>query len=131
MNRATQAYWATTALFCALFVVGGMGHLLRVEAIAESMAVLGYPAYVMTILGAAKLLGVAVLLVPGHLLLKEWAYAGFAIDLIGATASHLFVGHPFGETAPPVVVLAIGAASYLMRPESRRLRLAPATLEAT
>ena len=125
MNRTT-GYWISTGMFCALYVYGGTSHLLRTEQIATSMAALGYPAYVMTILGVAKLLGVAALLMPGRPLLKEWAYAGFTINLLGAIASHLFVGDPLAHTLRPVFVLGVGAASYHLRPISRRMLAAGA-----
>ncbi len=121
MNRNNAAYWIATGLFCAVFLFGGISHLLRTEAMAEGIASLGYPAYLMTILGTAKVLGVAALLAPGRPLLKEWAYAGFSFDLLGATASHTFAGDPLSEIAPPVMLLLVGAASYLLRPDSRRL----------
>jgi hypothetical protein len=121
MKREEIAYWVVTGLFCAAFTAGGTSHLLRVESMAESMTALGYPLYVMTILGVAKLLGVVALLVPQHSLLKEWAYAGFAFDLIGALASHAFVGDPPPAFVGPVALLALGAASYHLRPASRRL----------
>lgn len=123
MSGKTTAYWITTGLFCAMFLFGGANHLLRTEMIAAGMASLGYPAYLMTILGTAKLLGVAALLAPGRPLLKEWAYAGFTFNLLGATASHVFAGDPFSETVRPAVVLLVGAGSYLLRPTSRRLML--------
>ena len=116
-----KAYWAVTGVFCLFFTFGGAAHLFRAEQMVEGMTHLGYPVYVMTIIGAAKLCGVVALLVPKQPLLKEWAYAGFAFDLIGAVASHLFVGDGFGETAPPAVLLLVGAASWKLRPASRRL----------
>ena len=76
----------------------------------------------MTILGVAKLLGVFALLIPGFPLLKEWAYAGFTFDLLGASASHAFVRDPPMETALPLIILGIAAVSYFLRPESRRLQ---------
>ncbi len=119
-------YWVCTGIFCAVLGFSGVAHLVRVEFIVEAMTHLGYPVYVLTILGIAKLLGVTALLVPGHLLLKEWAYAGFAFDLIGASASHAFSGDALGEIVPPLIVGAIGAASYLLRPVERRLSASPA-----
>ena len=119
MNRIT-AYWIATGLFCLFFTMGGLMHLIRAEQVSEGMRTLGYPAYVMTILGPAKLLGVAALLVSGRPLLKEWAYAGFTFDLLGATASHLFVSDPISEILLPVVLLFVGAASYSLRPAERR-----------
>ena len=120
-----KAYWATTGIFCAFFCFGGAGHLFRADNIVDGMTHLGYPLYVMTILGVAKLCGVVALLVPGQALLKEWAYAGFAFDLIGAAASHAFVGDSLIEIAPPIVLFAVGTGSYLLRPAARRLMPQP------
>jgi hypothetical protein len=125
VKKEEVIYWVPTALFCLAFAGGGVSHVLRVENMAESMAALGYPAYVMSILGVAKLAGVCALLAPGYPLLKEWAYAGFAFDLLGALASHGFVGDPPTEFIGPVVLLALGAFSYLQRPASRRIQGAP------
>jgi uncharacterized membrane protein len=121
MDRMTLGYWITTGIFCLTFAGGGLAHFTHQPMMAEAMEKLGYPAYVMTILGSAKLLGVIALLSPGRPLLKEWAYAGFAFDLLGANASHFFASDPVGEFVGPLALLVVGAASYLLRPESRRL----------
>lgn len=126
MEKKTLAYWITTGLFCAVLGFSGIAHFTHVETMVESMTALGYPVYFMTILGLAKLLGVVALLVPGQPLLKEWAYAGFGFNLIGAVSSHLFVGDPASEFVPPAVLLLVGAASYLSRPAARRLASVPA-----
>ena len=123
MNRNTL-YWLVTGAFCAFLGFSGLAHLLRLPFLVESMSALGYPVYVMSILGAAKLLGVIALLAPGRPLLKEWAYAGFVFNLLGATATHIFVGDPPSETAPPIFLLALAVASYALRPASRRLPVA-------
>ena len=130
MNRKTTAYWIATGLFCTAFLFGGANHLLRTESFAEGIASLGYPLYLMTLLGTAKLLGVAALLAPGRPLLKEWAYAGFSFNLLGATASHVFSGDPFSETVRPAALLLVGIGSYLLRPASRRLMLDGSTAAA-
>ena len=122
MSSKPMGYWIATGLFCAALGLGGLAYVIRVEFMAERMAELGYPLYFMTILGTAKLLGVVALLAPGRPLLKEWAYAGFAFNLIGATASHAFAGDPLSHTIRPAIVLAIGVASYLLRPADRKLQ---------
>jgi hypothetical protein len=104
-----------------MFGYSGVSHLLRVETFAQGLVALGFPLYMLTILGTAKLLGALALIAPERPLLKEWAYAGFAFNLLGASASHVFVGDPLGETLRPVVMLILGAASYLLRPAERRL----------
>jgi hypothetical protein len=125
MTKRTTGYWIATGLFCAVLGFSGLAYLMRVEFMVERMTELGYPLYFLTILGTAKLLGVTALLAPGQALIKEWAYAGFAFDLIGATASHAFSGDPFAESVRPLFVLALGAASYLLRPSERRLPSSP------
>ena len=105
--------------------LGGISNLMRVEAQQVAMAGLGYPAYLMTILGVAKIAGIVALLIPGTPLLKEWAYAGFAFDLLGASASHAFSGHGFLQIFAPLFVLLFAIASYSLRPGSRRLQFGP------
>ncbi len=123
MDKRVIGFWLATCLFCAAMAAGGTMNLLRVEPQQVAMAKLGYPEYLMTILGVAKILGVIALLAPGFPLLKEWAYAGFTFDMLGASASHAFVSDPPMETALPLIILAIAAASYVLRPASRRLQV--------
>jgi uncharacterized membrane protein YphA (DoxX/SURF4 family) len=124
MNKRLIGYWLVTALFCLAMTAGGSMNLLRAEMQKEAMTALGYPEYLMTILGVAKILGVIALIIPGVPLLKEWAYAGFTFDLLGAAASHAFVSDPIAETIIPLVILSIAIASYCLRPENRRLQFA-------
>ena len=84
----------TTALFCLVMTADGVTSLLRIEQQQAIMEVLGYPPYLMTLLGILKLLGVVALLAPGFARLKEWAYAGFSFDLIGAAFSFAAAGDP-------------------------------------
>lgn len=121
MHKKHPAYWISTGFLCLVFAVGGTANLLRAEMQKEIIATLGYPEYLMTLLGVAKILAVIAILVPGYGRLKEWAYAGLCFDMIGAAVSHLFVGDPLSTVVPPVVLLGIGAVSYLKRPPSRRI----------
>lgn len=73
------------------------------------------------ILGPAKLAGVIVLAIPGQLRLKEWAYAGLAIDFAGAAASHILNGDGPDKIMPAVIILLILLGSYALRPDSRKL----------
>jgi hypothetical protein len=73
MDKRMVLYWLATGLFCLAMGAGGTMNLLRAEIQKESISALGYPEYLMTILGTAKVLGVIALLLPGMPLLKEWA----------------------------------------------------------
>ena len=122
----TIAYWAATILGPASFVVGGTLFLARGDQQVAVLAHLGYPAYLLTILGLWKWLGAIAIVAPGLPLLKEWAYAGFFFDLTGAAASHAFAGDGAGQVLPPLVFLLLVMASWALRAASRGLPGTPA-----
>jgi hypothetical protein len=85
------AYWTVTALFCLQMGFTAYAQL-RLPQVAESFIHLGFPAYFRVELAWAKLLGVLLMLAPAPSRLKEWVYAGFAINLASALIAHLAVG---------------------------------------
>lgn len=120
------AYWATTILGPASFAIGGVLFLTRNEQPVASMTHLGYPLYILTILGVWKLLGAIAVVIPRFPRLKEWAYAGFFFELSGAAASHAFNGDPFFGAGPqqiasPLLFLALVIASWALRPPERKV----------
>ena len=117
----TAAYWATTILGPASFVVGGYLHLTRDPDVMATLAHLGYPPYFATILGVWKLLGAIAIVIPGFPRVKEWAYAGFFFDLTGAAATRLFVGDGAGDVIAPLVFLALVMASRALSPAARKI----------
>jgi hypothetical protein len=117
----SAVYWTATLLIALAMLSGGAAYLLGAEVPLRGMADLGYPAYFVTILGIWKVLGGLALIVPRLPLLKEWAYAGIAFDLTGAAFSHAAVGDPVAKVVVPLVLLAVMAASWALRPGSRRL----------
>ncbi|MEM9409892.1 MAG: DoxX family protein [Planctomycetota bacterium] len=121
MAKRKIFYWLATVLFCLAMAGSGVANLVGVEGLRESIVGLGYPVYLMTILGIAKLAGVVALLMPKQPLLKEWAYAGFTFDLLGASSSHALSGHSVSEILAPLVVLSIAICSYALRPPQKRI----------
>jgi uncharacterized membrane protein YphA (DoxX/SURF4 family) len=96
--------------------------LMRAAPFYPAMIDLGYPAYLATILGIAKLLAAVVLLVPGLPRLKEWAYAGVLINMVGAIASYVGVHQPAaGSLLPPAFIAGLAIGSWALRPPTRRL----------
>jgi hypothetical protein len=87
----TVGFWIVTALFCLQMSFTAYAEL-RLPQVAEAFSHLGFPAYFRVELSWAKLLGVLLLLAPVPTRLKEWAYAGFAIDLGSALIAHFAVG---------------------------------------
>jgi hypothetical protein len=115
-------YWIATLWLALGMVSTGMVQLLRQVsegALAPpgvwGMTHLGYPVYLLTLLGVWKLLGVVAVLIPKFPLLKEWAYAGFFFLMTGAIYSHLAVGDPLTSLGPSVLLLVLTAVSWYYR----------------
>ena len=128
MKTKTLAYWTATAIVTMELVAGGVtdfAHgrtvLIAGEPVVEVLEHLGYPTYLLTILGVWKVLGAAALLAPGLPRLKEWAYAGTFFELTGAALSGLAIGDSVDSIATPCFLAACAVASWALRPQSRIL----------
>ncbi|HET6891717.1 MAG TPA: DoxX family protein [Pyrinomonadaceae bacterium] len=116
------AYWITTSIVVLMMTFAGVTYLMGSPQAVEGFAHMGYPQHVRIALGAAKVLGAVILIVPGLPLVKEWAYAGFAFAWVLAAIGHYLAGDGISSITP-LVLLAIMIVSYLTRPPSRRLAL--------
>jgi DoxX-like protein len=114
-------WWAVTGLFCLQMGFTAYAQL-RLPQVADQFTHLGFPPYFRVELSLAKLIGVVVLLAPVPARLKEWAYAGFAINLASALVAHFSVGdgpEAWGWAAATGVLWAV---SYFLW---RRLQATP------
>jgi len=128
MKGRLIAYWITTALIGLETIAGGVTDLLRGRAalvsgpfVQDLITHLGYPPYLLTILGFWKVFGGVVLLAPGVPRLKEWAYAGVIFELTGAAASWALHGDNVAQMASPVFLAAVAVVSWALRPPGRTL----------
>ena len=112
-RMGTIFYWLVTAVFCLQMGFTAYAQL-RVPQVAEAFTHLGFPGYFRVELSLAKLLGAAVLLVPAAARLKEWAYAGFAINLASAVIAHFAVGDGPDAWGWAAATSALWALSYLL-----------------
>lgn len=128
MRTKIIAYWVVTILIALETLVGGVTDLIQGKAIlvagtpvADIVTQLGYPLYILRIIGVWKLLGGIVLLIPGYPRLKEWAYAGIFFELSGAAASWWLHEHNLGQAIPPMTLAVIALVSWALRPQHRLL----------
>jgi hypothetical protein len=115
----TVAYWAFTSIVAFEMTAGAIWDLLRIEYVRVVLAHLGYPMYLLTILGVWKIPCAIVLFLPGFLRLKEWAYAGAIFNYTGAAASHFLAG--YHGWIGPLVLAGFTLVSWALRPPARRL----------
>jgi uncharacterized membrane protein YphA (DoxX/SURF4 family) len=114
-------YWAVTAVVVGECAIGGTMDLFRMAPFYPMMIDLGYPPYLATIMGTAKILAAVVLLAPGLPRLKEWAYAGVVINMVGAAASHVSVHQSLSNLVAPTAFAGLAILSWALRPPTRRL----------
>lgn len=105
-------YWTLLALFCLMMIMDGVSGIMQVEDGKKAFLQLGYPNYLMTIVGTGKLLGAIALLQPKYKILKEWAFAGFTINFLGASASWALSGGPTAFVFIPLVMQIIMFVIY-------------------
>lgn len=111
-NKISIFYWVATGIFSLMMLADGFGGITHEATGVAIMKHLGYPEYVLTIFGTAKILGAIAIIQTKFKTIKEWAYAGFVINFIGAFCSRAAVGDPVGELIPPVVALLILFVPY-------------------
>ena len=113
MRNDKWIFWVTTGI---IVIFDGVMPALtfQSEMAKEGIRHLGYPDYFNTLLTVFKVLGALALIIPAiPKRVKEWAYAGFAIDFISAFISVSVVEGIHGPTLYPVVFLVILVLSYV------------------
>jgi hypothetical protein len=121
-------YWISTLWLALGMVSTGAVQLLKVQsegALAPpgvyGKTHLGYPVYLLTLLGVWKMAGVIAVLVPKFPVVKEWAYAGFFFTMSGAVFSHIANGDPMNSLIPSLLLLILILVSWYFRPAGRKL----------
>ncbi len=122
-------YWIATVWLALGIVSTGAVQLFKAkegQGGVDMITHLGYPVYLLTILGVWKILGVVAILFPAGRqvflnLLKEWAYAGFFFVMSGAIFSHIAVADTISAIIPSLLLLVLTVVSWYFRPDSYRI----------
>ena len=116
-GRATQiAAMVTTGIVAFMWVYFGRLYLIHDPGewrIANQQ--LGYPLYIIPLIGVTHILGGAGLLIPNVPRLTEWVYAGIAVDLLLAFYSQMNGSGSTWDKFDPILVMAFVLASYVLR----------------
>jgi hypothetical protein len=120
-------YWATTSLIALETFLGGVVDLTHERTgvvsgpvVTQVVTSLGYPVYILAIIGILKIPGAVTIVIPGFHRLKEWAYAGIVFEMSGAFASHAACGK-WWDSIAPLSLLSLAIASWALRPAGRTL----------
>jgi len=120
-KRNKIIYWIATAWLSLGMLSTGIVQLIKMKEEVTNIEQLGYPVYLLTLIGIWKILGVIAILIPKFALLKEWAYAGFFFAMTGAIFSHLAGGNGAKELFGPVLLLVLTVVSWYFRTADRKI----------
>ncbi len=123
-KKIITCFWIVTAIFCLEMSFTAYYELRVLPQAAQAFTRLGFPASFFRVeLSVAKVAGVLALLIPAvPARVKEWAYAGFAINLISALIAHFSIHDRPAAFVPSTLTGVLWIISYAFW---RRLQTAP------
>ena len=98
-------YIILKVLFSGFMLFSALGELTLNETVVQSMAYIEMPVYLLYFLGVSKLLGIIALWYSPYKFLRDWAYAGFTFDFLGAIYGFIATGH---MVLPDIVMAPTG-----------------------
>ncbi len=111
-DRAERLGQVCTVIMVVMAGVGGILNLAQFQfPLAQE---LGLPWFIGIVLGIAKVLGVLTFLTRRFPMLREWAYAGLAFELLGAAGCHILAGISVLHAGPALFDLSFVLASYFL-----------------
>jgi len=113
MKTTKILYWVFTVLFVLSMLFSVVGTFMNNPEGAKMASDMHFPLYIFKFLAVAKVFGIIAILVPGYSRLKEWAYAGFFFDLLGATYSFIAIDYPVSKWAPMSIFFILLFGSYI------------------
>lgn len=120
-KRNNIIYWTATIWLALGMLSTGVVQLLQMNKEVAFILALGYPTYVISLLGFWKILGTLAVISPGLPLIKEWAYAGFFLTMTGALYSHIVSDSPINEIIPCLLLLVLTILSWHFRSPGRKI----------
>ena len=114
--RRRVIYVTSTAVLILELLAGAVMDLRLFPDVVQDLRSIGYPTYVLYIVGVWKVLAVGVLLWRRFPRLVEWAYAGIFFEMSGAVMSHVLVGDPVSKYAVPLAFTFLTLVSWRFQP---------------
>ena len=111
-------YWISTALLTLLYLSSAAIYLTKGKWVRQALAGLGYPAYLVPLMIAVKVLGPAAIVSRVNVGLSDLAYAGMFYHLLLAGLAHFAVRKP-NEALPAIVGLALLITSFVTQNAAR------------
>lgn len=112
MSTQRIVYYAATTLLSLLLLFSAGMYIFNHQTVVNSFHSLGFPAYIVYPLAAAKILGVLTIWSNVSKTLTEWAYAGFFFNFLLALSAHLNAAD--GGYRFALLALVLWTVSYVL-----------------
>ena len=112
-----KLYITIRVIFSSFMLFSAIGELTLNETVVHSMELIQMPVYLLYLLGVLKISGIIALWFSPYKWIKEWAYAGFTFDFIGAIFSFIAIGNLVipDSIMAPVGLMLCSATFYLSK----------------
>ncbi|NII26540.1 DoxX family protein [Pseudoflavitalea sp. X16] len=115
ITKIKIAYWIVLVFITIGMLFSAVPSVLKLPYAVEHFCnVLKLPEYLLVFTGVIKIIGLITLYIPGYPRLKEWIFAGFTFDLIGAWYCNYSGLNSFAGTLPVLVYLLILFVLYYL-----------------
>ena len=111
-------YWISTTLLSLLYLASATLYLVKREWVRQALTDLGYPANLMPLLIAVKILAVVVILLRLSVPLSDLAYAGMLYHLLLSALAHINARKPRGAL-PAAICLVLLITSFVTQNAAR------------
>ncbi|MBU2996698.1 DoxX family protein [Cellulophaga baltica] len=112
MKNYKLYYLISLALFSIAIISAVINSYVNYNIVASKFISLGYPAYLIEVLGVAQILGLVIIFTRRSKWMVEWAYSGFFTNLILGIIAHLLVKD--GNGAMAVFCLTLLLVNYIL-----------------
>lgn len=125
--KPTQLYYRLAIYSFAIAMVYAVTNsFFNYDTIAMKFEQLGYPTYLIFVIGISQMIGLAVILNNKRNWMLEWAYAGFFMNFIFGIIAHLMAKE--GNGAAAVVCIVVLWIAYV---QNKKLGEIPVSEENT
>jgi hypothetical protein len=108
-----KTYYIISLVIFSLAMLGAvLNSAINYDAIVLKIIKLGYPAYLVQVIGTAQVIGISILILNRTNWIREWAYAGFFMNLVFGIIAHLLAKDGNGATAVACSILLL--INYVM-----------------
>ncbi|MEP2238693.1 MAG: DoxX family protein [Maribacter sp.] len=117
MNSQKSFYYIALGLFATAVIGSIINSIINYDVVAETFTKLGYPVYLIHILGVFQSIGIVMIIFNKSHWALEWTYAGFFLNYSLGAIAHLAVKD--GNGASAVVCIVLLFVTYI---QSRKIR---------